>query len=47
MEAKFHPHLTINNSPIPVKSKFKVLGVTFDSALNFGEHVRSTKEKLQ
>ena len=46
-EAKFEPQLTINNSPIPVKSKFKVLGVTFDSMLNLRDHVRSTKEKLQ
>ena len=40
-------HLSLNNSPIPVKSKVKVLGVIFDSMLNFGEHIRSTKEKLQ
>ena len=46
-EAKSDPHLTINTSPIPVKSKVKVLGATFDRLLNFGEHVRSTKEKLQ
>ena len=46
-EGKFDPHPTINNSPIPVKSKFKVLGVTFGSMLNLREHVRNTKEKLQ
>ena len=33
-EAMFDPHLTTNNSPTPVKSKVKVLGVTFDSILN-------------
>ena len=43
-KSKFEPHLTINISAIPVKSKFKVLGVIFDSMLNFGENVRSTKE---
>ena len=47
IEVKFDSHLTIKNSPKPVKSKVKVLGVTFDSMLNFGEHVRSTKEKFQ
>ena len=46
-EVKFDPHLSINNSPIPVKSKVKVLGVTFNSLLHFGEYVRCTKEKLQ
>ena len=46
-EAKFDPHLTFNNSPIPVKSIVKVLGVTFDSMLNFGEYVKSINEKLQ
>ena len=46
-EAKLDLHLTINNSPIPVKSKVKILVVTFDSLLNFGEHVGSTKTKLQ
>ena len=45
-ETKFDPQLTINNSPIPVKSEVKVLRVTFDSMLNFEEHVKSTKEKL-
>ena len=39
--------ISLNNSPIPVKFKVKVLVVTFDSMLNFGEHARSTKEKLQ
>ena len=46
-EPNIDPDFTINNSPIPVKSKVKVLGVSFRSMLNFGEHVRSTKEKLQ
>ena len=46
-EAKFDPHLTISNSPIPVKSKVKVIGVTIDCMLNLGEHVIITKEKLQ
>ena len=45
--AKFDPHLTITNSPIPVMSKFNLQGVTFVSLLNSGEHARSTKEKLQ
>ena len=45
-EAEFDPYLTISNSSIPVKSKVKLLGVSFDSMLNLGEHVRSTKEKL-
>ena len=46
-EAYFDPHLIIYNSPIPVKSKVKVLGITYDSTLNFGEHVKSKKEKSQ
>ena len=46
-ETKFDPHLTINNSQIPVESKTKVLRVTFNSMLNFGEYVRKTKKKLQ
>ena len=46
-EAKFDPHLTINKSQIPEKFKVKVLEVIFYSMLNFGEHVRSTKAKLQ
>ena len=46
-ETKFNQHLTINNSSLPVKSKVKVMGVTFDSKLDFGEHVRSSTGKLQ
>ena len=42
-KAEFEPHLNINNSPTHVKSKVKVLGVTYDSMLNFGEHVRNSK----
>ena len=45
--AKFDPHLTISNSPTPVNSKVKEIVVTLDNMLNFGEHVRSTKEKTQ
>ena len=44
-EAKFYPHFTIKNLPIPVETKVKVLGVPFDGMLNFD--VRSIKEKLQ
>ena len=44
-ESKFELTLTVNNSPIPVKSK--VLGVIFDSMVNFAEHLRSAKEKPQ
>ena len=36
----------MNSSPLQVKSKIKLLGVTFDSMRDFGEHVLSTKEKL-
>ena len=47
-EAKYNPHLTINDSPKPVKSKVKKHGVTFHSMQNLlGDHERSTKEKLQ
>ena len=46
-EAKFDPHLTINNSAIPVMSKVKVLGVTFDSMLNFGEDVKAPKRNYK
>ena len=46
-EIKGDPHLFINNLLIPVKSKFKVLAVIFDSRLIFEEKIRSTKEKLQ
>ena len=46
-EAKFDPHLTIHNLPIPVKSKVKVMGVTINSMLNFGENAGRTKEKSQ
>ena len=45
-EAKFDPYLTMNNSPTPVKSKVKVLGVILDSKLIIGEYIRSTPEKL-
>ena len=44
---KFDQHLTINNSPIPLKSKVKVLGVTFDSMLNFGEHEKHQREIIK
>ena len=44
-EAKFDPHITINNSPIPVNSKVKVLCVIFDSMFIFGELVRTPKRK--
>ena len=46
-EAKFDPPLTINNSPIPVKSEVKVLVVTIDRVLNFGEHKNSPKRKYK
>ena len=46
-ETNFVPHLTINNSPIPLKSKVKILGVTFDSMLSFRKHLRSNKEQLK
>ena len=46
-KAKFDPHLTINNSATPVKSKVKVLGVTFDSMLNFGEDVKAPKRNYK
>ena len=46
-EAKFDPHLTIKNSPIPINSRIRVTGVTFDSMLNFREYVTITKEKLK
>ena len=45
-EAKFDPYLTMNNSPTPVKSKVKVLGVILDIMLIIGEYIRSTPEKL-
>ena len=46
-KTKFDEHLTASNSPLPMKCKVKLLGVTFDSMRDFREHVRSTKEKLQ
>ena len=43
----FEVVLTVNNSTIPVMSEVNLLGVTYDNMLNFGEQVRSNKEKLQ
>ena len=38
-------NLTINNTIIPTVKNPKILGLTFDPKLNFGKHVRITKEK--
>jgi len=37
--------LTINNESIPTIKHPKILGLTFDPKLNFGEHINKTKEK--
>ena len=37
--------LTINNTVIPTVIHPKILGLTFDPKLNFGEHINKTKEK--
>ena len=37
--------LTINNDVIPTIKHPKILGLTFDPKLNFGEHITKTKEK--
>ena len=37
--------LTINNELIPPIKHPKILGLTFDPKLNFGEHITKTKEK--
>src|SRR5437867_1131310 len=38
-------NLTINNIIIPTVKNPKILGITLDPSLNFGEHTRITKEK--
>ena len=43
----FDSHFTINNSPIPVRSKIKVPVVIIDSKLNVGSHVWSTNDTLK
>jgi hypothetical protein len=37
--------LTMNNTLIPTVKHPKILGVTFDPKLNYGEHINKTKEK--
>ena len=46
-EVKFDPKLEIDGMPIPTKTKSKILGVTLDSMLTYGEHTKITKEKSQ
>ena len=38
-------NLTINNTIIPTVKNPKILGLTFDTKLNFGKHIKITKEK--
>jgi len=37
--------LKINNITIPTVEHPKILGITFDPKLNYGEHIKKTKEK--
>ena len=39
------PHLTLNNTPIPVVKEAKFLGVIFDSKLSFIPHIKYLKAK--
>jgi hypothetical protein len=40
-------NLQINNTKIPHTHHPKILGLTFDSKLNFGEHINKTKDNAQ
>jgi endonuclease/exonuclease/phosphatase family metal-dependent hydrolase len=42
---KIELSLTIGNNKIPTVKHPKVLGITFDPKLNYGEHINKTKEK--
>ena len=37
--------LSIDNTIIPTVQRLKILGLTFDPKLNFGEHITQTKER--
>lgn len=41
------PSLQINGTPLPVRPEHRFLGVTFDSKLTFGPHIKALKLKCQ
>ena len=36
-----HPHVTINNTPLPLAQYPRILGVTLDPRFNFGHHIKN------
>ena len=46
-EVSFDPQLSISGQTNPLKSKPKTLGVTFESMLNFLQHITNTRGNLQ
>ena len=36
-----HPHVTLNNTPLPLAQYPRILGVTLDPRFNFGHHIKN------